>query len=333
MRDELHAMELVDRYVDGEMGDAESKAFEQRMGASAELEQLVNEQRALREGLQRLHLRSAVQAAHRGWMLKRWAPWAATGLVVISIMGYLFLGMDHEHDEMIERPLETSPFAHEPVNGEATVAEPLPAPAVDTVDLVTNEALKVESVFLPSKPEQHFRQVREVPGILEESTEPIADTCKTMIDHGISSEPALAATQIEMQGTGYEMRAARVDSIRLSRKIGSPSSKPLMAIIEEPAKAETQPSYPGGWEAMHVFLRKHLRVPEGQDRIGTVVIGFVVDKKGDVQDAEVTQSLSPEYDKEALRVIRMMPRWRPCFVGDKPLKSRVDVPIRFGEVH
>ncbi|MCB9182932.1 MAG: hypothetical protein H6591_03365 [Flavobacteriales bacterium] len=63
MRDELHLMELVDRYLDGSMNEADRVAFEARAEASKELRQLIEDQRVLREGVQRTHLRGIAQKA------------------------------------------------------------------------------------------------------------------------------------------------------------------------------------------------------------------------------------------------------------------------------
>jgi TonB family protein len=106
--------------------------------------------------------------------------------------------------------------------------------------------------------------------------------------------------------------------------------KPLLATVEQPGNADHQPSYPGGWDAMHDFLKANLRVPRNLRESRTVLVSFVVDRKGDIRDAEVVESGSTKLDNEALRVIALMPRWVPCKVGDKPVKSRIEVPIRFG---
>lgn len=63
MRDELHRMELVDRYLDGSLNEADRAAFEARAEASKELRQLIQDQRVLREGVQRMHLRGIAQKA------------------------------------------------------------------------------------------------------------------------------------------------------------------------------------------------------------------------------------------------------------------------------
>jgi periplasmic protein TonB len=54
-----------------------------------------------------------------------------------------------------------------------------------------------------------------------------------------------------------------------------------------------------------------------------------VNKQGHVVNAKVENSLGARFDAEALRVISQMPDWEPCRVGDRPVKSKVEVPIRF----
>lgn len=80
MRDELHLMELVDRYLDGSLNEAERAAFEVRAEASKELRQLIEDQRTLREGVQRLQLRGLAQNA---------APKGGTGGSVAGLFAIL----------------------------------------------------------------------------------------------------------------------------------------------------------------------------------------------------------------------------------------------------
>ncbi|HRH38694.1 MAG TPA: hypothetical protein PK760_10130, partial [Flavobacteriales bacterium] len=83
MRDELHLMELVDRYLDGAMTDPDRAAFETRANENAELRQLIEDQRALREGVARIALRgvvtSSAPSAGKGWI----GPTIATVTVLI----------------------------------------------------------------------------------------------------------------------------------------------------------------------------------------------------------------------------------------------------------
>ena len=101
MRDELHVMELVDRYLDGEMGETERAAFEERMRTNGELHGMVDDQRALREGLHRVQLRTALASAHRTWTVTRWLPWMAAGLIILAV-GAWFMRPPAEHDAHAE---------------------------------------------------------------------------------------------------------------------------------------------------------------------------------------------------------------------------------------
>src|SRR5690348_15548309 len=98
MRDDLHRMEMADRYLDGAMSAAERSEFEASIAASPELRQVIDEQRALREGMQRLHLRGALVAAHRGWVVKQWLPKIITLLVVGGLVaGGAWYWKQHPH--------------------------------------------------------------------------------------------------------------------------------------------------------------------------------------------------------------------------------------------
>ena len=85
MRDELNLMELVDRYLSGDLNASDRTAFEERMRSNAELRELVEDQRALHGGMERLALRPAVHKAYRSYKLGKWAP-GIGGAAVIAIL-------------------------------------------------------------------------------------------------------------------------------------------------------------------------------------------------------------------------------------------------------
>jgi TonB family protein len=152
----------------------------------------------------------------------------------------------------------------------------------------------------------------------------------------VSRRGEVQKEQVTEGSIAYDVRArkeqvANGDSIGYRPASDSSSAvKPLLATVEQPGYADHQPSYPGGWDAMHDFLKSNLRVPKNLRESCTVLVSFVVDRKGEIRDAKVMERGSPKLDNEALRVIALMPRWVPCKVGDKPVKSRIEVPIRFG---
>lgn len=94
MRDELHLMELADRYLDGTMNASERAAFEARAAASAELRQVMEDQRALREGIARLPLRATAAKAYRAYRFRKPGPWIGGAAIVAVITGAALLWMN-----------------------------------------------------------------------------------------------------------------------------------------------------------------------------------------------------------------------------------------------
>ncbi len=90
MRDELHLMELVDRYLDGSMNTEERAVFEARAKSSSELRELLDDQRALREGVARAHTRMAAAKAYRSYRFGKPGPWLG-GMVIIAITAVVTL--------------------------------------------------------------------------------------------------------------------------------------------------------------------------------------------------------------------------------------------------
>ena len=62
---------------------------------------------------------------------------------------------------------------------------------------------------------------------------------------------------------------------------------------------------------------------------GRVIVQFVVDKDGSVMDAKVVRSIDPLLDKEALRVINLMPKWKPGKNQGEAVRIRYTIPVTF----
>jgi protein TonB len=95
---------------------------------------------------------------------------------------------------------------------------------------------------------------------------------------------------------------------------------------------EDLPQYPGGAVEFMKWLTKTLKYPQkarDQKKQGKVVAVFYVEKDGSVTGLKVTQSLSPECDQEAMRVLGMMPKWKPGIQHDQPCRTKVCIPIVF----
>lgn len=95
---------------------------------------------------------------------------------------------------------------------------------------------------------------------------------------------------------------------------------------------EDLPQFPGGAVEFMKWLTKNLRYPHQarQQKVqGRVMAVFYVEKDGSITGISITQPLSPECDREALRVLRMMPAWKPGIDHDKPCRTKVCIPIVF----
>ncbi|MDY6347062.1 MAG: energy transducer TonB [Bacteroidales bacterium] len=103
---------------------------------------------------------------------------------------------------------------------------------------------------------------------------------------------------------------------------------------EEPPMmfTEEMPEYPGGPEALNAFLTREIQYPEvarNNGITGTVLIEFVVEKDGRVSNAKVKVPLFPECDKEAVRGVMAMPKWKPGKNMGKPVRCFYQVPVTF----
>ena len=90
--------------------------------------------------------------------------------------------------------------------------------------------------------------------------------------------------------------------------------------------------YPGGYQKMLEFIGKNIKYPESgraNNISGTVYTSFVVDQNGKVTDVKVEKGINPDFDNEALRVIRMMPDWVTDKAGKSTAKLKMTLPIKF----
>lgn len=98
------------------------------------------------------------------------------------------------------------------------------------------------------------------------------------------------------------------------------------------ALVEKMPEFPGGNAALFQYLNKNIKypvVPQEQGIQGKVIIQFVVDKNGTITDPVVVRSVDPYLDKEALRVIKAMPKWKPGMQRNQAVRVKYTVPVTF----
>lgn len=91
--------------------------------------------------------------------------------------------------------------------------------------------------------------------------------------------------------------------------------------------------FPGGAQAMQEFISKELVYPEDCRRSGIsglVMVRFVVYPDSTLNDITIYKSPDDRLSREAIRVIKLMPKWHPALLKEKPVKMRLTMPIKFG---
>ncbi len=96
---------------------------------------------------------------------------------------------------------------------------------------------------------------------------------------------------------------------------------------------EVMPTFPGGQSALFRFLTSNLNYPPEaakKKHSGQVLCEFTINKDGSVSDIKIVSDNNPSLDREALRVLNLMPKWKPGERKGKPVRVRFSLPIVFG---
>ena len=131
---------------------------------------------------------------------------------------------------------------------------------------------------------------------------------------------ALQAVPQREQGTkaiAYKEKAVDKDTL----------DNPIFEVVEQ------MPEFPdGGMPALMEYFGKNIKYPEAAMKKGTqgrVTVQFVVEKDGSIANAKVLRGIDPELDKEAVRVISMMPKWKPGMQKGQAVNVKYTVPVMF----
>ena len=178
-------------------------------------------------------------------------------------------------------------------------------------DIIAEEEIDItrqEETPPPPPPPPPVEQVAEVLNVVEDDVE-VENTDL------LSSED----NQAEAQTQTYVPPVVKVEE-------EEESSQQIFMVVEE------MPEFPGGQAALMSFIAKSIKYPvvaQENGIQGRVTCSCVVNKDGSIVDAEVIRGIDPSLDKEALRVINTMPKWKPGKQRGKPVRVKFTVPINF----
>ena len=105
-----------------------------------------------------------------------------------------------------------------------------------------------------------------------------------------------------------------------------PQEKVIFQVVEE------MPEFPGGMSEAMKFLAKNIKYPVAAQQAkieGRVIVQFVVERDGSISDIHTVRSVSPELDAEAIRVVSLMPKWKPGKQRGKAVAVKYTMPIMF----
>ena len=111
--------------------------------------------------------------------------------------------------------------------------------------------------------------------------------------------------------------------------------EPPKHVVEETkifTVVEQMPMFPGGDPALMRYLSTNIHYPTvaAENGVqGRVVVGFVVERDGSITDVNVLRSVDPSLDREAMRVVKSMPRWQPGKQNGSAVRVKYQVPVSF----
>lgn len=146
----------------------------------------------------------------------------------------------------------------------------------------------------------------------------VAGISASLIPTGAMAQSAAESRQ--------SVKSEQVDPVaqRIKQQINLDNQ--LFGIVEESAQ------FPGGDEACLKWLSEHIKYPSicrEQGVQGRVIVSFVVNKDGSIVDVKTLRSPDENLAKEAERLVKIMPKWKPARQGNKTMRSRFQLPIQF----
>lgn len=204
--------------------------------------------------------------------------------------------------------------------------------AVELAKLNTEkkEAKVEKKEIIKQEPEKVVEQVKSsvkftAPIIKKDSEVKEEDEIK--LDEVQKSDKAVGAFTVE----GNDEVGGAV--LKAKEDIDAP--EPPKHVVEETkifTVVEQMPMYPGGDAALMGYLRDNIKYPTvaAENGVqGRVVVGFVVERDGSITDVNILRGVDPSLDREAMRVVKSMPRWNPGKQNGSAVRVKYQVPVSF----
>jgi protein TonB len=206
--------------------------------------------------------------------------------------------------------------------GDADIAADvnLSALAEKKAEVEEKAPVKIEEV----KPvEQVKSSIKFVPPVVKEDKD-------VHEDKELKSQDELNETKTAIGGFDVKGNTDDADAqvLKAVEEVAQPEPKPAEDKIFD--VVEQAPTFKEG--DVRAWLAKNLQYPAvaAENGIsGRVVVGFVVERDGSISHVQVLRGVDPSLDKEAVRVVKAMPKWNPGMQNGSPVRVKYNVPVQF----
>ncbi|MFV0417657.1 MAG: energy transducer TonB [Dysgonomonas sp.] len=191
-------------------------------------------------------------------------------------------------------------------------------------DLIA-EALPPE---VPEPPKYIKMDKFVVMNIVEDDQVTDEDDAPKGMDELVNSKGVIGSFNVEDGSTDPDAVRKEFESLVTGEGTGKGAEEVPQILVT----AEFMPQFPGGEAEMYKFIKDNLRYPAIEQEMGNhgrVTIRFVVSKTGEISNIQVVKGVSPGCDKEAMRVIKSMPKWIPGKQHGVPVPVYFNLPILF----
>lgn len=189
---------------------------------------------------------------------------------------------------------------------------------------------KVEEVVKPTVPEppKYISMTKWVPPTIAPDSEVKNETEMITKEEAAKGDDAIGAFTVKNGSNDADaIRKVIEGDLGNGKGTKDPEDAPKIFI-----KTEIMPQFPGGESEMYKFIANNLKYPVVDQEMGVqgrVTVRFVVGKTGEITNIELIKGISPTCDKEALRVIKSMPKWVPGKQSGNPVQVYFTMPIVF----
>ena len=184
---------------------------------------------------------------------------------------------------------------------------------IDTSQAITDLVFEEEIIPITEQPEQAAPPPPP-------AAPPIAETL-TIVEDDADVEETTIATSEETN------LAVEIKYVPVAVEEEEPEEQTIFEVVEQVPEFAN-----GGMAGLMQYLSKNIKYPTIAQENGTqgrVTVQFVVNRDGSIVDAKVLRGVDPYLDKEAIRVISSMPKWKPGMQRGKAVRVKYTVPVMF----